>query len=127
MILSRLYDSTFCRQCNLQKTQFILLHNSFYRINIRLNVFVFLICYTLSAGYPATDHHYGGGCPSLRVVFPDTRNNHPSLEVYLPKGGICMDVNLVISLISLVITCITFGMQIASMLHTKNDRQSSKD
>ena len=47
-------------------------------------------------------------------------------EVYSPKGGMRMDVGILISLISLVITCIAFGIQIASLHHTKNDRPSDK-
>ena len=37
-----------------------------------------------------------------------------------------MTVELLIGIISLVITCIAFGMQIASNSETKNDRPSDK-
>jgi hypothetical protein len=48
-------------------------------------------------------------------------------ESHLPKGGMRMDVGTSISLISLVVSCITFGMQIASGHQMKNDRLSDKD
>ena len=48
-------------------------------------------------------------------------------EFHSLKGGMHMDVDTLIGLISLVISCIALGMQIASNHHTENDRPSRKD
>jgi hypothetical protein len=47
--------------------------------------------------------------------------------VSIQEGGMHMSVELLISFISLAITCIAFGIQIASIRETKNDRRSRED
>jgi hypothetical protein len=43
-------------------------------------------------------------------------------EFHSLKGGMRMDVGTLIGLLSLVISCIALGMQIASIHQTKSDR-----
>ena len=47
-------------------------------------------------------------------------------EFHSLKGGMRMDVDTLIGLLSLVISCIAFGMQIASNHQTKSDRSKPR-
>ena len=67
------------------------------------------------------DHHYGGGCPlrSGEVAAP-------SKTIYFAKEVVTMiDINTVIAVITLVITAVGFGLQLASYINTKNNRPTS--
>ena len=71
------------------------------------------------------DHQYGGGRPSL--CFSDWEGLEPFFCCCSQEGGVCMDVGVLIGLVSLVITCIAFGIQIGSTFQTKIDRHNSSD
>ena len=64
-------------------------------------------------------HHHGGGCPPItgrRVTLPHVK------EVVT-----MIDIDTVIAIITLVVTAIGLGLQIASYINSsKNDRPSSK-
>ena len=78
---------------------------------------------SIIAGLPALDHHNGGGCPPHQG-----RWRLPPKALLSPKEVVTMiSIDTVIAVITLVITSVGLGLQLASYMNTKNNRRSHED
>ena len=92
--------------------------------NINLHCFLgisFFLTIVSVQGY-LQDHHNGGGCPPHQG-----RWRLPPKALLSPKEVVTMiSIDTVIAVITLVITAVGFGLQLASYINTKNNRPSDK-